>query len=409
MKIGNGDGTESDGRIDLYRRGAFVLESKQGTERREREADEALATVTKAKKHRKGHAERGSSHWVLVMTRARKQAERYAQAIPGEWPPFLIVADVGHCIQLYADFTQSGKNYQPFPDPASFQIWLPDLEQKEIQDRLRAIWLDPLSLDPSRISAKVTRELAERLAKLAKLMEGKHEPKIVAEFLMRCLFTMFAEDMEIGGFKSGDLTKLLKDCRADVTTFVPMMESLWSEMNTGQRMSGWLRRKIAQFNGGLSEDSTALPVTADQLELLIESSEARWNDVEPAIFGTLLERALDPVERHKLGAHYTPRVYVERLVMPTIIEPLREEWANVFAAASSLYEAEDAKTDKLKSHSNAIMSRISNRESVDCRSCLTSKTRSIKSCSTKSWNTSLRSRTTYLARSKRSEVRRLIF
>ena len=46
--------------------------------------------------------------------------------------------------------------------------------------------------------------------------------------------------------------------------------------------------------------------------------------MEPAIFGTLLERALDPRERHKLGAHYTPRAYVERLVLPTIIEPLRE-------------------------------------------------------------------------------------
>ena len=165
VKIGNGDGTESDGRIDLYRKGAFALESKQGTERREREADEALATVTKAKKHRKGHAERGSSHWGLVMRRARMQAERYAQAIPGEWPPFLAVVDVGHCIQLYADFTQSGKNYQPFPDPASFQIWLPDLDEQDIRDRLRAIWTDPLSLDPSRISAKVTRQLAERLAK----------------------------------------------------------------------------------------------------------------------------------------------------------------------------------------------------------------------------------------------------
>jgi hypothetical protein len=48
--------------------------------------------------------------------------------------------------------------------------------------------------------------------------------------------------------------------------------------------------------------------------------------VEPAIFGTLLERALDPDERHKLGAHYTPRAYVERLVLPTVIEPLREDW-----------------------------------------------------------------------------------
>ncbi|MDT5121250.1 MAG: hypothetical protein QOC96_732 [Acidobacteriota bacterium] len=82
--------------------------------------------------------------------------------------------------------------------------------------------------------------------------------------------------------------------------------------------------------------SEALPLTSAQLELLIGASRADWKDVEPAIFGTLLERALDPHERHKLGAHYTPRAYVERLVMPTIIEPLRQEWEAVLAAAKVL-------------------------------------------------------------------------
>ena len=71
---------------------------------------------------------------------------------------------------------------------------------------------------------------------------------------------------------------------------------------------------MPHFNGGLFEDATALPLTADQLQLLIEAAEADWRDVEPAIFGTLLVRALDTVERHQLGAHFTPRAYVERLV-----------------------------------------------------------------------------------------------
>ena len=83
--------------------------------------------------------------------------------------------------------------------------------------------------------------------------------------------------------------------------------------------------------------------TDDQFELLIEASRADWRDVEPAIFGTLLERALDPVERHKLGAHYTPRAYVERLVMPTVIEPLRAEWDAVQAAAVTLASQGDTK------------------------------------------------------------------
>ncbi|WP_229310881.1 class I SAM-dependent DNA methyltransferase [Larkinella soli] len=60
--------------------------------------------------------------------------------------------------------------------------------------------------------------------------------------------------------------------------------------------------------------------------------------MEPAIFGTLLERALDPRERHSLGAHYTPRRYVERLVLPTVLEPLRREWAAAQAAAARLLE-----------------------------------------------------------------------
>jgi len=68
-----------------------------------------------------------------------------------------------------------------------------------------------------------------------------------------------------------------------------------------------------------------------------------WRHVEPAIFGTLLERALDPAERHKLGAHYTPRAYVERLVLPTVIEPLRDEWGNVRAAAITLATRGDLK------------------------------------------------------------------
>ena len=61
----------------------------------------------------------------------------------------------------------------------------------------------------------------------------------------------------------------------------------------------------------------------------------------PSIFGTLLERALDPKERHRLGAHYTPRAYVERLVRPSIEEPLRAEWDNVRAQVLRIVAAED--------------------------------------------------------------------
>jgi hypothetical protein len=59
---------------------------------------------------------------------------------------------------------------------------------------------------------------------------------------------------------------------------------------------------------------------------VIEAANSRWRDAKPAIFGILLERALDPNERHALGAHYAPRAYVERLIIPTLVGPLREDW-----------------------------------------------------------------------------------
>jgi len=265
----------------LYRQKAFVPESKQGAERRANELAESLATVTKQQKHRKGTAQRGTAQWAQAMRSAFQQAKRYSEALP-EWPPFLVVCDVGYCFDVYADFSGSGKNCSPFPDPQTSRIPLLNLTKPEPQAFLKAIWQDPHSLDPSKKSAKVTRELADRLAKLAKSLEtASTETKDervhrVAQFLMRCLFTMFAEDVEL--IPKGSFAELLESLRD--TPFA---------------------------------DCSALPLNRDQLELLIEAAKANWAEVEPAIFGTLLERDPDPVERHKLGAHYTPRAYVERL------------------------------------------------------------------------------------------------
>ena len=57
LNFNNGDGTFSAGRVDLYWQRAFVLESKQGAERRANELAEALATVTRQQTHRKGTAQ----------------------------------------------------------------------------------------------------------------------------------------------------------------------------------------------------------------------------------------------------------------------------------------------------------------------------------------------------------------
>ncbi|MGB1090792.1 MAG: DNA methyltransferase, partial [Oceanobacter sp.] len=297
--------------IDLYKRGCFVCEAKQSGLTLE------------------------SGRWDKAMRKAFNQAEGYVRALPADEgrPPFVIVTDVGRHLELYSEFSRSGGNYTAYPDANSFRIKLEDLRKPEIQQRLIAVWNQPMELDPTRVSARVTREIADKLARLAKSLETQgHAPEQSSAFLMRCLFTMFAEDVGLLPLRS--FTELLIELEDD-DAFKDMLESLWETMNVGG-FSPILRKKLLKFNGGLFADASAIQLDKAQRQLLIEAAKSDWRYVEPAIFGTLLERALDPRERHKLGAHYTPRSYVERLVMPTIIDPLREQWENVQAAAVAL-------------------------------------------------------------------------
>jgi len=309
----HGDGSTSHGRIDLYKRGAFVLEAKQGT-------------LENAPAQRVGHGRRNTPGWDEAMMKARGQAENYARALPTSegWPPFLLVVDVGFSIEVYSDFSGLGKTYTPFPDPSCHRLFLADLGKPESVERLRAIWTDPHSLDPARRTARVTREVANALATLARSLEGSgFTPEDIFGFLMRSIFTMFAEDVKLLPERSFE--HLLGEMEGNPAIFQEMMESLWSTMAQGG-FSPIMKQKLLRFNGGLFENPRALPLTKEQIGILSDAARYDWRDVEPAIFGTLVERALNPKERHKLGAHYTPRAYVERLVLPTIVEPLRAEW-----------------------------------------------------------------------------------
>lgn len=352
------EGRDSPNYIDLYKRGCFVLEAKQSAKRLKQVAELKQLGLDLAEQ-RTGSGKRGGATWDILMKNAREQAEGYARSLPTEegWPPFIAVVDVGHVIELYADFSLQGKHYGQFPDRLSYRIYLEDLHDEEVRERLRLLWTDPQKLDPAARTAAVTREVAALLAQLSKSMEtrmiralpdkGQPEKQAadrhaviekVAMFLMRCLFTMFAED--VGLLKRDSFTDMLEDYRDQPDKLHFGLKSLWQRMNKGG-FSPELKLDVLRFNGGLFRDATALPVDAEELDQLAIAAGRDWKDVEPAIFGTLLESALDPADRHKLGAHYTPRAYVERLVVATVIEPLTEDWRNVQAAAAQHMETSE--------------------------------------------------------------------
>ena len=87
--------------------------------RRRRSLQPMLIAIEPAGRKEKGTAVRGSTAWDQTMESARGQAERYLRALPASEgnPPFVVVVDVGHTIELYADFSRLGKTYTGGPAP----------------------------------------------------------------------------------------------------------------------------------------------------------------------------------------------------------------------------------------------------------------------------------------------------
>lgn len=103
-------GKASLGKIDFLKPDAFLLEAKMGSN----------AGDTKV-----GTAKRGTASWNVAMEGGKGQAMGYASSLP-KAVPFLIVADIGYCFDLYADFELS-RVYQAFPVPGRQRIYLGDL------------------------------------------------------------------------------------------------------------------------------------------------------------------------------------------------------------------------------------------------------------------------------------------
>lgn len=349
--------TGGPGFADFYRKGSFVLEAKQSQipegQRDQPELFDLGAQPT--------HAPAGASYDRL-MRRALVQAKNYAVNLPADhpWPPFLIVCDVGRAFELYFDWAGNGRGYDFFPDRQGYRITIDRLAEPEVQNLFRDIWNEPRARDPRLRAAEVTRQVARRLAEVSKWLEetqriktqtlSDRERSLAVEetslFLMRILFCMFAED--IGLLPPDSFKNFLADAVEDERHFENGLHDLWAKMadaNIRPRYSWVVREDVRHFNGGLFENTKTYTLGKSMIGELLVAAKAQWASVEPAIFGTLLEQALSTTQRAQLGAHYTPRPYVERLVRATIMEVLEADWEAVqrdVEAATGEGRGEDA-------------------------------------------------------------------
>ena len=247
---------------------------------------------------------------------ALRQLQQYALALDN--PPLLIVSDF-ETIEIHTHFTNTVHTVR--------RLMLDDLADPAHRQVLQWAFTDPERLKPGRTTEAVTAEAAELFAGLAqRLRQRGHEPPRVAHFMTRLLFCLFAEDI---GLLPGRLfSELLEAVKARPAAFVDRARELFAAMQGG----GWFGlTEIPWFNGGLFDDADCLPLESEDLELAWRAAQLDWSAIEPAIFGTLFERGLDPDKRSQLGAHYTDAESIRRLIEPVIRDPLLAEWATVKA------------------------------------------------------------------------------
>ena len=199
-------------------------------------------------------------------------------------PPLLVVTDTRR-YEVHTNFTGTVKSVYRFTNA--------ELPRPENLKVLRALFYDPDALRPSRTVEGVTEEAAAKFARLADGLRARGvEPYEAAHFLNKLLFCLFAED--IGLLPKGLFTKVVERTRKEPERFEHYARDLFSAMRSG---GDFLLEDIPRFNGGLYETGGVVPLLGGELETLLEAVRLDWGSVEPAIFGTLFERSLDPAQR----------------------------------------------------------------------------------------------------------------
>ncbi|MFP5342391.1 MAG: class I SAM-dependent DNA methyltransferase [Candidatus Limnocylindria bacterium] len=242
-------------------------------------------------------------------------------------PPLLIVSDIER-IEIRTNFTGLS--------PALITITLDDLAADDPSDALatlRDVFIAPEEFRPRIEPKQITEKAAKSVAEIAQSLRARgHDADEVAHFLDKILFCLFAEDA--GLLPKGIFSRLSAASKGRSDIFTQGVGDLFAKMSEHGGLFG--TEEIQWFNGGLFDSGHVLPLTGTEINTLLEVSKLNWAKIEPAIFGTLFERGLDPEQRAQLGAHYTSREDIWKLVEPVIVRPLRREYMEMQTRVAEL-------------------------------------------------------------------------
>lgn len=244
-----------------------------------------------------------------------------------EMPPYLVVSDMARII-VHTNWNNTVSERHEWT--------LDDLLDAQKRDLLRQVFNGSEKLKPTLSPQDLTAKAAQRFGDIGRrLQERKHDPRTVAHFLNRLIFCMFAEDA--GLLPNKLFTRMMRAVEKRPDVAAAQMRELFAKMHKGGLFGV---EDIDWFNGGLFDSEDVLPLEAiDLKEIAKTADEHDWSEIDPAIFGTLFEQALKATrERPALGAHYTDREKILKIVDPVITRPMMAEWEEAHAEIAAHME-----------------------------------------------------------------------
>ncbi|TXD48038.1 class I SAM-dependent DNA methyltransferase [Polaribacter sp. IC073] len=155
--------------------------------------------------------------------------------------------------------------------------------------------------------------------------DGGHNLNI---FLSRLLFCFFAEDTGIFSIEGLFTDTLEQHTQKDATDVHWFLDKLFKVLNTKNNSEEAAHFKAFPYvNGGLFRDTIVSPkFTAAARKIIIECGDLDWSEINPDIFGSMIQAVVNPAYRSGLGMHYTSVPNIMKVIEPLFLNELYEEF-----------------------------------------------------------------------------------
>jgi hypothetical protein len=209
-----------------------------------------------------------------------------------------------------------------------------DIKLKDLR-RYYAFFLPWAGMEKSSFKTENLADIkaAERMAKLYDEIIRIHgntfdDPKFLHSlnvFFSRLLFCFFAEDTEVFA-KSLFTNSISSHTQLDGNDLNSYLDDLFQALDIEDKSGYPAHTAVFPYvNGGLFNKLSPAPIfNTKARKLILECGELDWSEINPDIFGSMIQAVVHPGQRAGLGMHYTSVINIMKVIEPLFLEELRE-------------------------------------------------------------------------------------